>query len=128
MRGLVLDLRFQKGDEMKKTEKRRVKEIKPILAKIKDYLKDRYRDKVQRIVLYGSFAKGQANTDSDVDIAVIIKNDLDPREIEDGISELLFEILLDYGELVAVSVLPEEKVRDSIWPIYRSIERDGIKL
>ena len=38
-------------------------------------------DQVERVVLYGSYAKGEAREDSDIDLAVFIKNE-DARLLE----------------------------------------------
>jgi uncharacterized protein len=46
----------------------------PILAKFHAAVTEVYGDRLERVVLYGSRARGDAKPDSDYDIAVFIKD------------------------------------------------------
>ena len=56
----------------------------PVLKRFRDALDALYGDRIERVVLFGSRARGDAHEDSDYDIAVFLK-DLTDRwhEIED---------------------------------------------
>ena len=47
----------------------------PILAKFRDALTALYGDRIERVVLYGSRARGDAREDSDYDIALFLKGE-----------------------------------------------------
>ena len=53
----------------------------PILSRLRAALDDIYGDRLERVVLYGSLARGDERRDSDCDIAVFIK---DPGRLGDG--------------------------------------------
>lgn len=53
-------------------------EIKNILA---DFLKQTINQEITQIILFGSWAKGNANTNSDIDLAIISKKNLNLLEI-----------------------------------------------
>ena len=46
----------------------------PILAKFRAALAEMYGERIERVVLYGSRARGDAGVDSDYDIAVFLKD------------------------------------------------------
>ena len=45
-----------------------------ILTKFRAALKELYGDRIERVVLYGSRARGDARSDSDYDVAVFLKD------------------------------------------------------
>ena len=51
-----------------------------------------------QIVLYGSVARGTADPDSDIDIALFVNKNL-TREQEDQLSDLIVDLNLKYGML-----------------------------
>lgn len=57
--------------------KRTMKDIQPILATVKKTLAA--RPEIVAAYLYGSYAKGYARADSDIDVAVMLKPGFDPE-------------------------------------------------
>ena len=123
-------IRF-KGADMKEARlknKRRLKEIEPILKKLKEYLTEIYGKELLDVILYGSFAKGKATKDSDIDIAIILNTKCSPLKEIDRISDFLNHILLEYGELVSVYPISKEEVSNSKWPLFVSWREGGVRL
>jgi predicted nucleotidyltransferase len=60
-----------------------------------------YGDRLERIVLYGSRARGGHQSDSDYDIAVFIKNPGTLTEELDKLALLTTAILLDTGAVIS---------------------------
>jgi len=52
----------------------------PILAKFRAALNAIYGERIERVVLYGSQARGEARPDSDYDVAVFLIGTSDPYE------------------------------------------------
>lgn len=50
---------------------------------VKQINKSRIKKKILSVILYGSMQRGEAHNKSDVDIAVIIKNQKDKKEVEE---------------------------------------------
>jgi predicted nucleotidyltransferase len=75
--------------------------ILKILKMVKVHLEDAYGGGVLKVILYGSHARGDAHEGSDVDVAIIVKDSLDPREVERSLEDVLWRIVVDEGELVA---------------------------
>lgn len=65
-------------------------------------LKEKYGDRIHRIILFGSTARGDDMEESDVDV-LIVADGVTQKEV----SKIAFQILLKYG--VVISPLVEEK-------------------
>jgi len=113
---------------MNNRRNRDIKEIEHPLAQIKEYLIKVYGEKLEAIILYGSFAKNTATEDSDIDIAIILKDNIDPLKEIDRMSDFVSDIGLEYDELITILPISTQEIRDSRWPLYKSLQKEGIRL
>jgi predicted nucleotidyltransferase len=100
--------------------------IKPLVDRVKAYLNEMYGEGIKRVILYGSHARGEATEDSDVDVLVLVDQSLNPREVEDSLSDLLYDIVLDEGELVSVIAVSEERFENYDSPFMLNVRKEGI--
>jgi uncharacterized protein len=73
----------------------------PILSRFRAALGEIYGDRLERVVLYGSRARGDEQPDSDYDIAVFIK---EPSRLVDEllrVASVTTDILLDTGAVIS---------------------------
>ena len=108
--------------------KRDINEITPLLTKIKEYLRKVYGKRLEAVVLYGSFAKSKATKNSDIDIALILKGDIDPIEEINRVSDFISDIGLEYNEFITILPLSSHEVKNSIWPLYKSLQKEARRL
>ena len=85
--------------------------------------------KLDKIVLYGSYARGDFDAESDMDFAIIADIPFsETKQWRRAISEQLPRLDLDYDILVSYQV----KSRDffyqhlDVLPYYRNVEREGV--
>jgi hypothetical protein len=102
-------------------------EIQKFINEVKKILGDR----LKKVILYGSYARGDYNKKSDVDIMIL--TDLSFEEIEeyrDKISDAAFEIELKTGIILSPVVKNIEKynVRRKFVPFYKNVEKEGVVL
>ncbi len=109
-------------------KKRSLNEIEIVLRRVKEHLNNVYGDRIKRVVVYGSFAKGEADEESDVDIAVVVADELNPNKIENSLDSLLFQILMEKGELITVLVIPESKFTTYNSPLILNIKEEGVPI
>jgi len=76
----------------------------PILSSFRAALDQIYGDRLERVVLYGSRARGDERPDSDYDIAVFIKEPGGLGEELHRLASVTTDILLDTGAVI--SALP----------------------
>ena len=72
----------------------------PVLIRFRQALTGAYGSKLERVVLFGSRARGDARPDSDYDVAVFIH---DPESFGDEsgrLAEIETDILLDTGAVI----------------------------
>src|SRR4030065_561538 len=81
---------------------------------------------VDRVILYGSYAKGKARTDSDIDIAVISK-DFGKDRVEEGMSLFRIAGKID-SRLEPVPFSPKVYENDTWIPLVYEIREKGIEL
>ena len=84
---------------------------------------------VSAIVLYGSAARGEQTPESDIDIALFLRDPMSREEREEMLSRL---VELDWKYSLEVSVCDIQQSRFTEWadilPFYRNIREEGIAL
>ena len=102
--------------------------VKRISTEIKKYLIESFEDKVKKVILYGSYARGDYNKDSDIDILIVVSDHINPIEIEESLSDLLFEILLNENELCSVRAIPEKLFKEYNSPFLLNVKEEGVMM
>lgn len=95
--------------------------INKTIEDIRKRLLERFSDNIKCLILYGSWAKGTAHEDSDIDLLVILNN------ADDKTRRLLYEIERDVAEgrnITLVSVSVEAFQRENI-PLYTAVKKEG---
>ena len=105
-----------------------IKEIEPLLFKIRACLKRIYGERLVAVILYGSFANGKANENSDIDIAVALKGSVDEAEEISKIHDAVYHLALEYCQLISIYPLSEEELGDEEWPLHYHIKNEGVKI
>jgi predicted nucleotidyltransferase len=100
--------------------------IQQLVAQIKAHLIKMYGDNIKKVILYGSYVRGQATRDSDIDILVLVDQSVNPFEVRESLSDLLFDILLEEGELISVIAVPEQLFENYNSPFMLSVKNEGV--
>ena len=90
-----------------------------------------YNQNLCDIYLYGSYARGDYNEESDIDIVAIVKGDR--QELQNQLKEIweaVSDLELDYEVVISPTVIPysEFETYKDILPYYRNIAKEGVKL
>jgi len=86
---------------------------------------EKYGDKIESIILFGSVARGEAKEDSDVDILVV--GDVSIEELVD----ITFPILLEDGKLISAKDMKKdhfEYLAKEGYSFVRNVMREGVVL
>jgi predicted nucleotidyltransferase len=101
--------------------------IEPILESFREALAELYGSELDRVVLFGSRARGDANEDSDYDIAVFLKHIADLRPEWDRLADLRVRFL-DAGGPFIDAIPFHVSDYDKRTPLMHEIRKDGVTL
>jgi uncharacterized protein len=99
----------------------------PVLGRFRAAVDAMYGSQVQRVVLFGSRARGDARSDSDYDVAVFFRSLPDRWTEMDRLADLGSQFLADEGKLI--HALPYSAVAyHQRTPLMHEIRKDGLDL
>jgi predicted nucleotidyltransferase len=99
-----------------------------MLSKLKEGLDKLYGDRLVNVVLFGSYARGNATQLSDVDVLVVLK-DVPDRNVEsDRTLALIADLSLEFDTLISVLFASEQRFQTARDPLMLNVRRDGIAL
>ena len=86
-------------------------------------------DQTVQIVLYGSTARGTAEPDSDIDVAIFLTRRPDAQQ-EDLLSGLIVDLNLKYDKVFSVVDIDQETYLKwrSVAPFYQNVDKEGVVL
>jgi len=98
-----------------------------LLSKLKEAV--RAIDADSRVYLFGSRARGDSHSDSDWDFLVVSSKE-NKRDFEDELLYPVYDLMLEYDELIQIIVFEKEKWENgaSPSPIYDTIRNEGVEL
>jgi predicted nucleotidyltransferase len=97
----------------------------PVLRRYKAALDATYGDQIDRVVLFGSRARGDAHAESDYDVAVFLKSLPDRWRELDRLADLGISFLDNEGAFFDTKPYPATAYQDRT-PLMREIRRDGL--
>lgn len=100
----------------------------PILTGFRRAIQELYGTRIERVVLYGSRARGDAKPDSDYDVAVFLRNLSSRWQEVRRIADIELSILDETGATVHARPYPAESWKDRSSPLMHEIRKDGIDL
>lgn len=74
-----------------------------------DRLTEECGDDIERIILYGSVARGETREDSDVDVLVVIKDASVRERVRDRASTIGFDVMIEYDVVISKQIMTEDE-------------------
>jgi predicted nucleotidyltransferase len=102
------------------------KEIKILLEKLKSGLKQIYGEQFKQAYLFGSYARGDYDADSDIDILIVL-SDFEKYGAElNRTSELIGNLSLEYGTTVSIVFTRLREWQMDKLPLLLNIHVEGV--
>ncbi|MBI4319831.1 MAG: nucleotidyltransferase domain-containing protein [Chloroflexi bacterium] len=103
-------------------------EVKAALAELKQELSQLYGERLKGVYLYGSYARGDYHSESDVDILIVLQGPIRPFEEIQRTGQILSDVCLKYDLLISILPVSEEWQKDRVEPLFDNVRREGILL
>jgi uncharacterized protein len=99
----------------------------PVLKHLRAALDQIYGERIERVVLFGSRARGDAHEDSDYDVAVFLRDMTDRFAEMDRLADIGTDILNETGEFVHAMPYRAGSY-DERTPLMLAVRSEGIDL
>ena len=101
-------------------------DLASVLQQLRAGLKAQYGDRLDRVLLYGSQARGDAGPESDVDVLVVLKGEVDPVAEIARTEYLVAELSLEHDLVLSCVFLSIEEYYDEADLFLRNVKHDAI--
>lgn len=102
-------------------------ELVALLGRLDQELRDLYgKQRYGGLVLYGSYARGEADEGSDVDLLVLLEGEVDPVREVIRLEEVKWPLALESGYALSVLAVDVEAYRSSEEPFLWRARSEGI--
>ena len=99
----------------------------PVLTRFRGAVSEIYGERVERVVLYGSRARGDAKPDSDYDIAIFLRDAGRFTDESARLAAVSTDILLDTGAVISATPFPAGAYRERTGFMHE-LRKDGLDL
>src|SRR5688500_179099 len=100
-------------------------DIRPILKKLKRGVIQICGAQVEHILLYGSRARGAESPDSDIDILVVLKDDVNYSEMLRLSSDFAASLSLENDVVISRAFVSKEQFENRRTPFLMNVRREG---
>ncbi len=100
--------------------------IKETLKKLKIEIEKLYGKRFKNIILYGSWARGEATEESDIDVVIILEGKVIPGREIDRMIDIITDINLEYGVLISVYPVSEDDYSRINSPLLINVRKEGV--
>ena len=110
-----------------------ISELKHITDSITNASQNMFGDKLNKVILYGSYARGDYNHESDIDVMVLV--DVPAEELipyRRQMSKISSRLSLEAEDCVTISIAMKDNETFSrykdVLPFYKNVLKDGVVL
>ncbi len=102
--------------------------ITETLKSCKTTLENSYQSQFKGLILYGSVARDQVRSHSDIDLLVLLNHPVDYFQELRVIIDLLCPIQLESEQLISAKPVAWHNYEAGVLPLYRDVKREGVLL
>ena len=97
-----------------------------LMKEVRKRLEAIYGPRLRGVYLFGSFARDEADADSDTDVAIVLSGTFRSWDERKRLSDMVGELCAREGVLLNLAFLTEREFTERPYAIHRSIAREGI--
>jgi predicted nucleotidyltransferase len=99
-----------------------------VLQQLRAGLLALYGEQLDRVLLYGSRARGDAELESDVDVLVVLAGEVDPMTEIYRTGELVADLSIDNDLVISCFFMSTEEMAEGDDPFLRNVRREAISV
>lgn len=85
-------------------------------------------EELDRVILYGSYARGEERPDSDLDILIVVRGQFDYAALIHQTSELVAQLSLEYDVVISRAFINKERFENEHSPFTINVKREGLPI
>jgi uncharacterized protein len=102
--------------------------IAKILEKTKTFIQETYQDNLDRVILFGSRARGDNHSQSDLDILIVLKTSFNYSQEIDKTSIFISELSLEFDLVISRVFAEVNDFKFKNTPFFINVRREGVIL
>ena len=103
--------------------------INNLLTAFKADLQRLYLDRLDKLILFGSYSRNEAKENSDIDLLLVLNDkQISPYKEIDFTNDLVFKYMLDYEKQISIVPTTKQQFDQQQSPLLLNIRKDGISL
>ena len=100
--------------------------VKKLLKVFKSELNRIYGKQLKAVYLYGSYARGDARSDSDIDLLMVLEGEFDYIEMLRRSDDFAASFCLENDVVVSRAFVSEKEYKEKQIPFLINVRRDGV--
>ena len=97
-----------------------------LIQNFKAELLNTFGSRYSSLVLFGSFARGEARPDSDIDLLLVLKDSVHGKDDLESVIPIVSKFLLDFGVIFSVTIKTEKEMLTQKEGLMRNIALEGV--
>jgi predicted nucleotidyltransferase len=100
--------------------------IEQLMAKLKNGLTELYGQRLKAVYLFGSYARGDYNKSSDLDVMIVLDTYTSYWDELVRSAELASDLSLEYDVTVSRTIMTEDQWEKGDLPVLKNIRLEGV--
>lgn len=119
---------FHLAQLLKQYRQRQKQKVDRILLQFKHHCLEQYKQRLVRLILFGSYARRDFKPSSDIDVLVVLKPPMNWQVDSEKVTEFISHISIETGELLSSVFMDEDEFQQSPSLLLVNVRREGIVL
>ena len=104
------------------------RKVQKMIKDVEKSIKKVFKDKLKKIIIFGSYARGDYDDESDIDFMVLVE-DKDLKKFEDLILDIEVDLSIKYGKLPSIFIynIDDYYSNINVIDLLKSVENEGVE-